>query len=200
MTRRRALTATALIVGLLGVWQITGGGWIYAKAALAKGMIADAWSETLLTGIKIKPWPWADTWPVARLRFPTHKRDITVLAGAQGATLAFGPGHLDGTAKPGELGNSVIAGHRDTSFTLLGDLKPGDPVSVQNDKGFWYSYRVTGSKVVDSRKNWYPPIPAEDESMLTLVTCWPLDAITPGGPMRYLVFAEEIEQQATLSN
>ncbi len=139
MSKRRLLTATALVIGLLGTWQVASGGWIYAKAALAKGMIADAWSETLSTGIKIKPWAWADTWPVAKLRFPTHKRDITVLAGAQGATLAFGPGHLDGTAKPGALGNSVIAGHRDTS----------------------------------------------------MVTCWPLNAITPGGPMCYLVFAEE---------
>ena len=90
MSRRRTLTATALIIGLLGAWQIASGGWIYAKAALAKGMIADAWTETLSTGIKIKPWPWADTWPVAKLRSPTHKRDITVLAGAQGTTLAFG--------------------------------------------------------------------------------------------------------------
>jgi sortase A len=191
MTRKRALTAAALVIGLLGAWQIAGGGWIYAKAALAKGLITNAWAETLTTGIKIKPWPWADTWPVAKLRFPTHKRDITVLAGAQGATLAFAPGHLSGTAKPGKAGNSIIAGHRDTSFTLLGDLKPGDPVDLQNKDGFWFSYRVTGSSVVDSRKNWYPPVPAEDESMLTLVTCWPLDAIIPGGPMRYLVFAEE---------
>jgi len=93
--------------------------------------------------------------------------------------------------KPEVVGNSVIAGHRDTSFTLLGDLKPGDPVDLQNKDGFWFSYRVTGSSIVDSREQWFPPEPDEDESMLTLVTCWPLDAIIPGGPMRYLVFAEE---------
>ncbi|NKB22401.1 MAG: class GN sortase [Alphaproteobacteria bacterium] len=195
MSKRRTLTVVALVIGALGVWQLAGGGWIYAKAALAKGMIADAWDETLSTGIKIKPWPWADTWPVAKLNFPTHQRDITVLAGAQGATLAFGPGHLSGTAKPGAAGNSVIAGHRDTSFTLLGDLKPGDPVELQKDDGFWFSYRVTGSTIVDSREKWFPPEP--DESMLTLVTCWPLDAITPGGPMRYLVFAEEASPRLT---
>jgi sortase A len=71
---------------------------------------------------------------------------------------------------------------------------------VQNDEGFWYSYRVTGTSVVDSRKNWYPPVPAEDESMLTLVTCWPLDAITPGGPLRYLVFAEEAAKQVAVTD
>ena len=114
-----------------------------------------------------------------------------MLAGAQGATLAFGPGHLSGTAPPGKAGNSIIAGHRDTSFTLLSELKPGDPISLQNKDGFWFSYRVTGSTIVDSREKWFPHEPDEDTSMLTLVTCWPLDAIIPGGPKRYLVFAEE---------
>ncbi|MBK18739.1 MAG: class GN sortase [Rhodospirillaceae bacterium] len=191
MRRSKLLVAGALLFGALGAWQLIDGGWIYAKAALAKGMIADAWAETISTGVKIKPWPWADTWPVAKLHFPTHKRDITVLAGAQGATLAFGPGHLDGTSPPGTPGNSVIAGHRDTSFTLLGDLKPGDPIDLQNDEGFWFSYRVAGSTIVDSREQWFPPETGTGDSMLTLVTCWPLDSIVPGGPMRYLVFAEE---------
>ena len=78
-----------------------------------------------------RPWPWADTWPVARLHFPLLKRHMPFLAGANGATFAFGPGHLDGTAAPGTPGHSVIAGHRDTNVTLLGSLRPDDPVLVQ---------------------------------------------------------------------
>jgi hypothetical protein len=44
MTKRQAFTTTALVIGLLGVWQIGSGGWIYAKAVLAKGLITDAWA------------------------------------------------------------------------------------------------------------------------------------------------------------
>ena len=164
MTKKRALTATALVIASAGQsWQVaSGGGWIYAKAALAKGPDRRRLGrDSLTTGIKIKPWPWADTWPVAKLRFPTHKRDITVLAGAQGATLAFGPGHLERHRQTGR--NGVTASSPDTATPALPCWAISNPAtrsSVQNDKdGFWYSYRVTGSSIVDSRKNWYPPEP-----------------------------------------
>ena len=174
-----------------GTWQIAEGGWIHAKAAVASRLVSIAWSETLANGRQARPWPWADTWPVARLRFPSLGREMPVLAGASGATLAFGPGHLDGTDAPGEPGHSVIAGHRDTSFTLIGALRPGDPVSVQRPDGRWRDYVVTGSAIADARRPWQLPLPTRDRSALTLVTCWPLHAIVPGGPLRYLVFAEE---------
>jgi sortase A len=191
LCRKCAVLAAAAVLAAFGLWQAGGGAWIYAKAALAKSLIADAWAETLASGVQIRPWPWADTWPVARLRFPRQKEDAVVLAGANGAMLAFGPGHLDGTPAPGDEGNSVIAGHRDTSFTVLGELTLGDPVSLQTDDGAWLNYRVTGSALVDSRIPWTPPDPAPGGSMLTLVTCWPFDAIAAGGPLRYLVFVEE---------
>ena len=54
-----------------------------------------------------------------------------VLAGASGRTLAFGPGHVDGTPLPGEHGNAVVSGHRDTHFAFLRDLRCGDVLEVQ---------------------------------------------------------------------
>jgi len=190
MNRRVTVAAgTALIC--FGMWQIVEGSWIHLKGALASHLVSRAWSETLANGKPARPWPWADTWPVARLRFPSLKRDMPVLAGASGATLAFGPGHLDGTAAPGTAGYSVIAGHRDTSFTLIGRLRQDDPVSVQVSDGFWHDYRVTGTAIADARLPWQMPALAAGRSALALVTCWPLDAIVPGGPLRYLVFAEE---------
>jgi sortase A len=179
------------VLACLGVWQIAEGGWIHAKAALARHLVAVAWSDTLAGGAPVRPWPWADTWPVALLRFPSLGRDAPVLAGAGGATLAFGPGHLDGTAAPGEAGVAVIAGHRDTSFRMLGRLRAGDPVSVQGRDGRWRDYRVTGTAIADARLPWAPPLLEGGRSALALVTCWPLDAVVPGGPLRYLVFAEE---------
>ena len=174
-----------------GAWQIIEGGWIHAKAALAGHLVSIAWSETLASGQPARPWPWADTWPVARLHFPSLKRHMPVLAGASGATLAFGPGHLDRTTAPGTPGHSVIAGHRDTRFTLLGYLRPDDPVLVQSRDGFLRDYRVTGTAIADARLPWHIPALAKGKTSLTLVTRWPLDAIVPGGPLRYLAFAEQ---------
>jgi len=96
---------------------------------------------------------------------------MPVLAGANGATFTFGPGHLDGTAAPGTPGHSVIAGHRDTSFTLPGNLRPDDPVSVQGRDRFWRDYRVTGTAVADARLPWHIPALAKGKSSLTLVPC-----------------------------
>jgi sortase A len=63
---------------------------------------------------------------------------------------------------------------------------------VQVQDGYWRHYRVTGTAIADARLPWQmPPLP-KGRSALTLVTCWPLDGIVPGGPLRYLVFAEEM--------
>jgi len=192
--RRRLAGIAGLVLLVAGIWLVAGGGWIYAKAALAQTLLSRAWAETLAGGIKVRPWPWADTWPVARLRIPSARSETIVLAGAEGASLAFGPGHVDGTPLPGAPGNSVIGGHRDTSFTVLGALHDGDELSLQTADGRWRSFSVTGNIIVDARKPWRPPLPPEGHAMLTLVTCWPLDAIVPGGPLRYLVFAEQTAQ------
>ena len=54
--------------------------------------------------------------------------DELVLAGASGRTLAWGPGHLDGSAPPGAAGNAVLSAHRDTHFRFLQRVVPGDPL------------------------------------------------------------------------
>ena len=78
------------------------------------------------------PWPWADTWPVARLKSASREVDLIVLAGGSGRTLAFGPGHLSASAMPGEIGNTVIAGHRDTHFRFLRGVEKGELLSIES--------------------------------------------------------------------
>jgi len=192
--KRRLLplaAALALIAG--GLWQLGGAGWIHAKAWLAQGLLEAAWSTGLARAQvgagPVRPWPWADTWPVARLEVPGLGIRRVVLAGASGRTLAFGPGHLDQTAAPGEAGHSVISGHRDTHFAFLRDLAPDTKLQVQRSDGGWRSYRVRGSEVIDSRNARLSL--AVDQPALTLVTCWPFDTADTGGPLRYAVFATE---------
>jgi sortase A len=196
--RRLAGAAGFLLLGF-GGWQLGAAGYIHAKAWLAQVLLSHAWAETMAdharggepAGGLERPWPWADTGPVARLRVPELGVDETVLAGASGRTLAFGPGHLDQTAMPGEAGHSVISGHRDTHFAFLADLAPDMKLEVQRADGSWRSYQVRDSAVLDSRTARLSL--AADRPALTLVTCWPFDAIDPGGPLRYAVYATEDE-------
>lgn len=170
-----------------GLWQLGQGVYIYAKAQLAQYLIADAWKKTLAGQRVVKPWPWADTWPVARLSVPALDKNVYILAGADGRAIAFGPGHMHGTPLPGAEGNSVIGGHRDTHFAFLRALKPGDVIAVQRAHGQWRHYRVGEARVVDKREVYVAR--NDGATRLTLVTCWPFDALRAGGPERYVVTA-----------
>ena len=189
-TRRWALIAlvAGAVLLVLGGWQLGSAGYIHAKARLAQVLLGQAWAATLEGAGPQRPWAWADTWPVARLQVPALGVDQIVLAGASGRTLAFGPGHLDGTAAPGAPGHSILSGHRDTHFRFMQDLTPGMEIRVQNTDGRWRSYRAGEGRVIDARDARFEV--AGDRPVLTLVTCWPFDAIEAGGPLRYLVFAE----------
>jgi len=186
--RRLALGAAAALVAL-GLWQVAEAGWIHAKARLAQHLLEQAWARSAHGEPQARPWPWSDTWPLARLRAPRLGVDLIVLAGASGRTLAFGPGHHDGTARPGAAtGNAVVSGHRDTHFRFLEALAPGDELLIERADGGRRAYRVTGATVVDYRQARLPAQTARPR--LTLVTCYPFDAVVPGGPLRYLVVAE----------
>jgi sortase A len=173
-------------IALAGILLMLAGGWIYIKAGIAKVLIKSAWEKTLAGAEEARPWPWADLHPLARLAVPSLHTDEIVLSGVNGATLAFGPGHVEHPAEPGEDGNCVIAGHRDTSFRFLKDLKTGDEIRITDRRGAESLYIVSGSSVVDKNETWV--MSAEMEGTLTLITCYPFDDPLPG-PERYVVFA-----------
>lgn len=185
----RPWTYLALGLLLIGALQFGQGAWIQAKAWLAQGLIAHAWSRTLAGEREAKPWPWADTWPVARLIAPGLGIERYVLAGANGSAIAFGPGHLSGTPVPGQPGNSVIGGHRDTHLAFLRHVKPGDELLVERTDGARVAYRVDDALVLDKRDVWVTK--QEGPRRLTLVTCYPFGSLRAGGAQRYVVFAFE---------
>ncbi len=161
---------------------------IYAKAFLAKGLIAYAWQQTITDQQPHKPWPWADTWPVGKIFFPRLGKTRYILAGGQGASLAFGPGLLDGTAKPSELGTKIIGGHRDTHFSFLKDLKVGDIFLLQGNNGKTRYYQLDSTHIVDSEQgDWhYTP----DEDAVHLITCFPFNQTLNRGTLRFVVIAK----------
>ena len=171
----------------VGLWQIGEGSWIYTKARLAQHLLQRAWSRTLAGETRVKPWPWADTWPVARLSVPSRHIDLIVLNGAYGRTLAFGPGYAESSSFPGSRGTTILTGHRDTHFEFLKRLKQDDAIVLETAAGSTQRYLVHDSQIVDVRTTSIGL--SDEEDRLVLVTCYPLDAMATGGPLRYVVSA-----------
>ena len=184
----KRLAIVACVLGI-GFWQLGQGAYIPAKAWLAQELMLRAWDRAGRGAAQPAPWPWADTWPVARLLAKGGDIDLIVLSGGSGRTLAFGPGHLSASTPPGRTGNSVIAGHRDTHFRFLKDLAIGEALQVETPDGRAHSYEVVDLDVVDSRRS--SLLLDTDAAMLSLITCYPFDSATAGGPMRYVVTAQK---------
>lgn len=159
--------------------------YLAAKAQLAQLLLQHAWDKTRRGEGIHRPWLWADTHPVARLRVPSLDIDQIVLAGASGRTLAFGPGHLPGTAPPGRAGLSVISGHRDSHFRFLAALRDGADVHVHRPDGAIRRYVVEHRMVIDLATERLDLDPLADR--LVLVTCYPFRDWSAGGTQRYVV-------------
>jgi sortase A len=173
----------------VAAWQLGQAAYVPVKAWLAQVLLERSWQQVLGGESGAKPWAWADTRPIARIEFPRLDRRYLVLAGSSGRTLAFGPGHVTATALPGEPGNSVIGGHRDTHFALLRELQLGDVVVVERPDAARMRYRVSRTEVVDKGAL---HLLDQDGGLdrLTLTTCYPFHTVRAGGPLRYVVIAE----------
>jgi sortase A len=187
----RLQAAAAVLMLAAGLWFVGGAAWLQGKALLAQALIQRAWAANLDGGSpQARPWSWADTTPVGRLEFVRQRQSMIVLAGDSGRVLAFGPGHRPGSSLPGGGGNSVISAHRDTHFAVLEEVDVGDIVKVEGVDGRTLTYRVDRLDVIDEHDLSVTEQRGIDQ--LTLVTCWPFDAITPGGPLRYVVSASRL--------
>ena len=168
----------------LALNQLGAGAYIQLKAALAQQLIAHAWQQPE----PARPWPWADTRPVARLEWPARHQSLYVLSGGQGNALAFGPAHDPASAPPGTPGLSIISGHRDTHFRFLAEVQPGEELLLHSKDGGTRRYQVTRSFIADSRRG---PLQAAGDGLL-LVTCFPFDSLRAGGPLRYVVVTKPL--------
>jgi sortase A len=180
----------AVILALAGLVLFGQGAYVHAKALLAQVLLERAFAETIAGGRDVKPWSWADTWPIARIDVKRLHASAIVLAGSSGQALAFGPGHVELTPDAGERGVAVYSAHRDTHFRFLKDVAIGDEIAVTRRDGRTFHYRVTATSVVRYNASGIDPL--ADGYELALSTCWPLNAMTPG-PMRYVVHAAMVE-------
>ncbi|MBO9664401.1 class GN sortase [Dokdonella sp.] len=193
----RGARRLACALAVLAALPLGHAGYLHAKAQLAQVLLERAWHRAQQQGTAPRPWPWADTAPVARLRAARLGIDRIVLDGDSGRTLAFGPGWAPASARPGTHGVVMISAHRDTHFGFLRDLRQGDRLALDGVRGS-RRYRVSDLRVVDSRDG-LAALPAGGDG-LVLVTCYPFDAIVPGGPLRYVVSAVADDDVSELSS
>ena len=131
---------------------------------------------------------------VAALSIPRLDLSAVVLHGSDDQTLRRGPGHLENTAMPGETGNAVIAGHRDTFFRPLRNIRLGDEIFVDMPEGR-VDYRVTSLRVVHARD--LSVLDPTDDEVLTLITCYPF-TLLGRAPDRFIVRAARVAAVAAV--
>jgi sortase A len=175
-----------LALALVGIILFGDGAYIHAKAWLAQVLLERAFDQSVATGEVVRPWSWADTWPVARIEVRRIGASAIVLEGASGQALAFGPGHIRQTADAGERGVAVYAAHRDTHFRFLRNVAIGDLIDVTRSDGKHFRFRADSSAVVRFDASGIDP--AARAAELVLATCWPFDAVA-SGPERYILHA-----------
>lgn len=189
---RHSFSPVLLIVGALLLGYV---GAQYGEMFLEQRHLAREWQKQQQQAHQPSARPAAENSEddgLIRLSAPKIDLDSVVVEGTSHRALLLGPGHLQATPVPGELGNSVITGHRDTFFRHIHELEKGDTVLVQRD-GKTFRYQVTGKKIVEPDDlSVIRPVP---DSQLTLITCYPTYYIGPA-PKRLVVFSRLISDDS----
>ena len=179
----RLLSAVLLLSGAALIAKAL---YIPVKAEVAQVLLARAFDASLEEGTPVKPWSWADTAPVARIKVDRLGVSDIVLSGGSGEAMAFGPTEvLDDRAR----GVTILAAHRDTHFTFIRDLKIEDEITLERIDGSHAAYRVRGFETVRWDEFTYPA--HGGDGLLALATCWPFGSQTRG-PLRRVVWAERV--------
>lgn len=134
---------------------------------------------------------------IGRIEIPRLFLSAIVVEGVDGTALRRAVGHIPGTALPGQPGNVGLAGHRDTFFRSLQDLRVNDEVQLSTVKGN-FKYEIESLTVVEP--DYVTALAPSSENVLTLVTCYPFSYIGTA-PKRFVARARQVSPQtaATLN-
>lgn len=125
---------------------------------------------------------------IGRLEIPRLNLSVMVREGADEGTLSRAVGHIPGTALPGKMGNVGLAGHRDTFFRALRNIREDDAIEFETTHGA-YRYVVNSTKIVTPRD--ISVLKASGGENLTLVTCYPFYYVG-SAPKRFIVHATQV--------
>ncbi len=127
---------------------------------------------------------------IGRLEIPRLQLSVMVREGADEGTLRRAVGHIPGTALPGKIGNVGLAGHRDTFFRALRNIREDDTIELETTSGV-YRYVVKSTKIVTPRD--VSVLEASGGTTLTLVTCYPFYYVG-SAPKRFIVHAAQVTE------
>jgi len=146
-------------------------GWLPAKGWLSQQLISYSWHQTVDLKQESKPWPWADTYPIAKLSFKRLNKNIVVLNGSDPTTLAFSAGAIAPFNQVKSTQPFVVAGHQDSHFSFLEGVIMNDIISLADKDGQSQLYQVEAIDIVDASTGELPVL--ADDSKLVLITCYP---------------------------
>jgi sortase A len=145
--------------------------WLPFKGWLSEQLISYSWHQTIDLKQQIKPWPWADTYPIAELSFERLNKQVVVLNGGDPTTLAFSAGAIAPFNQARSAQPFVVAGHRDSHFSFLDEVVMNDIISLADKHGQSQLYQVEAIDIVDASTGELPVL--ADDSQLILITCYP---------------------------
>lgn len=179
-----------LFLLLCGIFLITFSGWNYfkqiyvnSKILFNKPIVESNENKFLING-KMMFRPKLGS-VIGEITIPSISLKYPVIHGDDDEDLAKGVGHDVGTTLPGEKGNVVLDGHRDTVFRNLGKVKMGDLIIIKTYYGT-FTYKLDGIRIVNGSDQ--TVIVRADHEMLTMYTCYPFDFIG-SAPKRYVITA-----------
>lgn len=129
---------------------------------------------------------------VGRIEIPRLKLSAVIFEGTDDRTLDRGVGHLPGSPTPGERGNLVLAGHRDTFFAPLKNIREGDEIDVTGPEGL-SRYRVEFTQIVAPEAT--EVLRSTGGATLTLITCYPFRYVG-NAPDRFIVRGQKVDKEA----
>ena len=197
---------------LIGSLLCINASWLPTKAWLSQALISYSWQQSMAqqsqltqnhleqsyrqgnkakitnTSVAVKPWPWADTFPIAELSFKRLNEDIVVLNGGDPTTLAFSAGAIAPFNQTNSAKPFVVAGHRDSHFAFLEDILMKDVISMTDQHGQSQLYQVEEIDIVDASSGQLPVL--ANDSSLILITCYPFNAIGNDANERYVITAK----------
>lgn len=159
------------------------------EEAQARGVVAHARAVALRHIPQPVP---VDGTPIGRLIIPRIDLDEIVLEGIEAEDLNAGPGHLPGSALPGERGNAIISAHRDRHFNHFDALKVGDTVVTESRIG-QRSWLIVSQRIVDKDD---PALFRTSDETLTLTTGWPIRYLG-ADPSRLIVTAKPVGHEVS---
>jgi len=179
------LQAVYYVLLAFGVFGITYAGYVAADShtyQMAEQSKFESVSESQY------PHPVIEGNTIGEMEIPRLGLKVTFVQGDTPKILRRAVGHIPGTALPGNLGNVVLTGHRDTFFRSLRNIRQGDTITLKTFDGD-FQYEVEFTAVV-------PPsdihvLEPSDENTLTLVTCFPFYYVGPA-PDRFITRARQI--------